>query len=111
MYLKPGTNLQGLTTPMLLGLFIADGVYREFANHEITLTSGDDGKHGLTSLHNSGNAYDLRTNDLPEVVSRKELAGEIKERVGEDFDVIFEHDPEDPDNEHIHIEYQPRRRR
>lgn len=101
MKLKTGVSVHGLTTEMLLGLIIAMGVYRKYES-ELTVTSALDGKHSHTSLHYSGNAVDLRTRDLPEGMAEV-IVKEIKEDVGIDYDVILEDD-------HIHLEYQPRRK-
>lgn len=110
MYLKEGALIQGLRPEMLLGIWIAAEVFERIHGYEPTMTSGDDGKHSLTSLHNSGCASDFRANDLPAEIA-EEIRDAIKARLGEDFDVLLERDPDEPENDHIHIEYQPRRRR
>lgn len=99
-------NLAGMSVQVLLALFIAEQVYEQFGR-EVTITSVNDSVHGLTSLHYAGQAVDLRIQnpingmkyfeDEPEVVRR------IKSRLNEDFDVMLEPD-------HIHIEYQPRKK-
>ncbi len=72
---------------------------------ELVLTSGTQGRHSTTSLHYAGAAVDFRTHN---VSNGRQLRDEIDERLGLDFDVLFEHDGES--NEHLHVEFQPRRR-
>ena len=110
--LKTGVSLSGLSVQALLAMRIAEGVYEQ---HERTLwiTSVNDSKHSQTSLHYSGNAFDVRTWNLEDVDEAKMVHCEIKEALGIDFDVIYEHDhrnKESGNNSHIHIEYQPRRK-
>lgn len=100
MKLKEGVIPQGLTPEILLGIIIANDVFK-FFGHESVITSLLDSKHSHTSLHYCGNAVDFRVKhvarDKWELVTEK-----IKERMTPDYDVILESD-------HIHIEYQPKR--
>ena len=100
MILKEGVKIQGISTELLFGLNVADGVYKDHGQ-ELTITSLLDGKHSSTSLHYSGNAGDLRTRDVPKELHQP-IRDDIKSKLGIDFDVILESD-------HIHMEYQPRR--
>ncbi len=100
MRLKDDTvSITGMTPGLLFGLMVADGIYRAHGA-ELIITSVNDAKHSQTSLHYSGNAADLRSWDLD---NPHGVASEIKQALGVDFDVIKETD-------HIHLEYQPRRR-
>ena len=94
-------SISHLTPGMVLGLQVCTEVYAKHG-YDCVVTSGNDGKHSLTSLHYSNNAVDLRTNELkhgyPELIKK-----EIKYRLGIDFDVVLEPN-------HIHLELQPRRR-
>lgn len=99
MRLKEGVKILGMSTELLLGLNVADQVYREY-KIELVITSVVDGRHSKTSLHYSGNGADLRTRNFPEE-DHERIRAEIKDRLGEDFDVILESD-------HIHMEFQPR---
>ena len=69
----------------------------------LVVTSCNDGHHSLTSLHYSGNAVDLRTRNLPDNITGHIVRDEIKKNLNIDYDVVLESD-------HIHLEYQPRRR-
>lgn len=97
--IKSGVRTHGLTTPIVLAVVVAEGVYRELG-HDLVLTAGIDGKHSTSSKHYSGNAVDLRSRILPEGVAAKAVAL-LKDRLGNDYDVIHETD-------HIHIEHDPK---
>ena len=90
-----------LAPQLLLAIFIADQVFAERAS-ECVITALADGSHSSTSLHYAGCAVDLRTRHLGPghaQIIHKELRG----RLNMDWDVLLEPD-------HIHIEYQPKRR-
>lgn len=72
-----------------------------FISHDITITSGTDGLHsGPDDPHHRGEAYDIRTHDLPD----KNLALQsIMNRLGDLKFFAFIEDP-DSDNEHIHCQ-------
>jgi len=99
MWLKDGVELHGLHPAMVLALGVANQVYAA-RGVDLTITSALDGKHGRASLHYVGQAADIRTRNLPPGVAER-AAKEIKERLGNEFDVIVEKD-------HIHIEFQPK---
>jgi len=97
--IKPGVSIQGLRPEMVLALVVCAGVYAE-RGRVCTLTSGLEGAHSRASLHYTGSAVDLRTRDLtPTDVG--EVAGELADRLGIDFDVVVE-------RTHIHVEFQPK---
>jgi len=95
-------SLGGLTSNLLFAIVVAEGVYNSHGV-ELVITSCNDGKHSTTSLHYAGSAVDIRSRNLPEDITPQEVVGDIRQRLSIDFDVIEESD-------HIHIEYQPRRR-
>lgn len=99
MNLKTGVTLVGIRPELMVGLIIANEVYRSHGV-DMVITSIMDGVHSKTSLHYSGQAADLRIKNLGNV-DRYDIAEEIKDRVGIDFDVIVE-------ATHIHLEFQPR---
>ncbi len=97
--IKAGARLEpGLA--MTAALFIAAEVLREH-RHPAVLTSGIDGRHRAGSLHYVGLAIDFRASLAP--TACEEIAQAIRERLGPDFDVIYEREPS-----HFHIEYQPK---
>ena len=66
----------------------------------VTITSGNDGKHGERSLHYKWQALDFRTFDWPRGKSA-EIVANIRRRLGKDYDVVLESD-------HLHVEYDPK---
>lgn len=98
--LKPGVSLVGLDPAMVIGAIVVADAYAEIGA-DCIITSALDSQHSTTSLHYAGQALDFRTRMLtPE--QQQELVVILKERLGQDFDVILESD-------HIHVESQPRR--
>lgn len=77
---------------------------------ELMITSGKEQstKHSFASLHYLGCAVDIRTRHIDSRISRQLVAQEIRDRLNVDFDVILE--DEGGTREHIHLEYQPKRR-
>ncbi len=94
-------SLSDLVPQMVVGLMMANEVYNEY-DVDMVWTSSNDSNHALTSLHYSGNAVDLRTRTL-RAEDKQRVRHKIKEKLNIDFDVVLEPD-------HIHLEYQPRRR-
>ena len=105
MRLKDDTVVvHGIRQELILALYAADEVYKELGIEEgIVVTSLNDAVHSPTSLHYAGAACDIRIRSLPDHISPAQAAKKIKERLNIDYDVVVEAD-------HIHIEYQPRRR-
>ena len=66
-------------------------------NEDIYITSTDEGNHIAYSKHYFGEAIDIR----PPKTDRENKINKLKERLGEDFDVIDEGD-------HVHVEYDPK---
>lgn len=95
-------EVAGIRPELMFGLYVADEVYRS-VGVDMVVTSITDGRHSLTSLHYAGQAADIRIRNLPPNTSPATIAKEIKSRLNIDFDVVVEPD-------HIHLEYQPRRR-
>ncbi len=100
--LKGGPNaarIHGLRPEMVVALIIIkDAFMGRGAN--CVVTSGMEGQHRRGSLHYVGHALDFRTGSMSrEQVS--EIAVEIREGLGVDFDVVVEPG-------HLHIEFQPK---
>lgn len=94
-------KIHGIRPELVYALHVADMLYMEYGQ-ELVITSLNDGEHAPTSLHYAGCAADLRSRYFSEK-SARQLADELNKKLGIDFDVIFEAN-------HIHVEYQPRRR-
>ena len=100
--IKGGPNaarIHGLRPEMVVALIIAkDAFMSRGAN--CVITSAIEGRHSRGSLHYVGQALDFRTGSMSrEQVS--EIATEIREGLGVDFDVVVE-------SSHLHIEFQPK---
>lgn len=91
--------VQGIRPELVLALQIVNDVYKSF-NKELVITSIYDGDHSDTSLHYTGCAVDLR---IYADLDNEKLRTEIERVLNIDYDVILE-------SNHIHLEYQPRRR-
>lgn len=114
--LKLGVNLDGLKPQTLLAMIVVNQVYssNKFA---CTITSCNDGKHSVSSLHYLGRAFDVRTKNL-QVWTRAQLdavatlklketiVSMIKTQLGPQFDVLLE--DLNTANEHIHVEWDPK---
>jgi len=100
---KPGVIL---STTWQVGE-MRDAVNRVWTKYGFTatITSSLDGVHMDGSKHYEGLAEDYRTKDLP--VSKKHIMfNDVQEILGTDYQVLFEY--ENQDNEHLHIEYDPK---
>lgn len=107
-----------LSPQMARILPVVDRVYRRVAGIEAVVTSANDGKHKAGSLHYSGNAIDLRTNNTTrDFELRDELRSELDKEFGRGlYDVVYESRLTKVENgrtvivreEHIHVEYDPR---
>ena len=104
--LKPGTRIGGLRPEVLFALIVAEGVWMKRGADELIVTSGIDGTHKRGSEHYSFLAADVRTKNLGTSYDRgpaKAACEELQERLGPDYDVIFE--GENTEGEHAHIEF------
>ena len=69
------------------------------------ITSGNDSGHMAGSLHFKNRALDFRGNNVKASVGQA-LAAAVAQRLGGDYDVIFETFLK-PANNHLHVEYDP----
>lgn len=100
--LKFGVKLAGLQPQTVLALIVTNDCFRNFGE-ELVVTSCNDSRHGVNSLHYKGLAFDARSKGL--VCDKKELLKELRTRLGPEFDVLLE--DEGGENEHFHIEWDP----
>ena len=99
MILKQGVKIANLQPQLIIAIIVANDVYKAHSQ-ELVITSVDDSKHGATTLHGKGCAFDCRTSYFLNGEGQR-VANEIRAKIDEDFDVVYEGD-------HIHIEYDPR---
>ena len=101
---KAGVNQAKVVPEMVLGIQVICSVYQHYG-YDCIITSMHDGVHGPKSLHSRDGlcrAVDFRTKHLPETI-KDVLVGDIKEYLGQNFDVLLEHRGEA--NEHLHAEW------
>lgn len=71
---------------------------------DLTITSACDGQHsGPADPHHTGEAYDVRTNDLPDEVAKQAVLDAIMQRLGTDYFFGFL-EAAGTENEHIHCQ-------
>ena len=101
--LKSGVRVLGVRSELVIAIHIASAVC-EYVGVDCTITAVIDGTHKRASEHYSGCAFDLRRPDWPDfndTAKAQAVADELKQALGDDYDVILEKD-------HIHIEFQPK---
>lgn len=98
--LKSSARITGVRPETLFAMRVAEGVFEDRKLGLMTVTSCADGKHSPGSKHYVGGAFDIRTRDIPQD-QWQIVAGDIRERLGSEFDVVVEKD-------HFHIELDPK---
>ena len=111
---KPGANISNLSIEIQSIIDDIVAVWKDNnAGVKPVITSGNDSRHKVGSLHYSNDAIDVRGNNLdPSNNYRlaKTLQAALQTRIGSDYDVLFEIYPSFTANNHFHIEYDPKRR-
>ena len=100
MELKNGVKLNGMKPEILLAIFTANRIWLNHAK-VLVVTEITGGKHGTGSLHYAGLAVDLRTKYFESEDEKSEVAQELRQALGENYDVVLE-------PTHIHVEFQPK---
>lgn len=91
MKIADGVNLSGIRPELVVAMMVARETF-----YGLTVTSVMDGQHMVGSLHYVGCAFDFVHRDMNEFRAKM-----LAERLGPQFDVVFEDD-------HIHVEFQPK---
>ena len=102
---KPGVTVFGLQPEILSAIDIANTIYTNHGADCVVTSTRYNDTHGTKSKHYSGHAVDTRTRNIP---NSGLIADEIRAELHHDFDVLFE--SRGTDNEHIHIEFDPKGR-
>lgn len=95
--IKPGVRIDWLTPQLVLAAVAAYHIY-DFYGEAFMITSGNDGKHMVGSLHYCGRALDIAR---PKTVDTAVILELLRETLGESYDILDELD-------HIHIEFDPK---
>lgn len=106
MIFKSGSiRVRDIRPELVMALQIIDSIYKIYAGAECTITSINDGKHKAGSLHYKGKAADVRTKGHPQVAMQR-IVKTAKALLDAEFDIVWE--DVGLDNEHLHIEYDPK---
>lgn len=97
---KDSVKIKYFTRPMVEILLAVFDVWDFNSGLSPVVTSAHDGKHMRKSLHYRGLALDLRTRYFKTQAEKSEFAGELRDRLGEEYDVVLERD-------HVHVEFDP----
>lgn len=90
-------NIWGLKKEMRPVLHNAEKIWKNHGQ-ELVVTCARNGMHSAGSLHYFGLAIDLRTNYFKNLAETKQVAYELSNVLGSNYDVIIE-------DTHIHVEY------
>ena len=96
MLIKAGVDISRLRPEIRKKLGKIESIIDVILCEEMVITSTFEGRHSASSLHYANLAIDIRS-----INRRSKVWGEIQRALGEDYDVILE-------NNHIHIEYDPK---
>lgn len=106
---KGGANLSSMDSSMAPALTAAAASAHALGLPQRVVTSARDSQHSRGSLHPEGKGLDLRGNDIS-VAQGRQWARDVRERLGPDYDVNFETFRDNPANNHLHIEHDPKPR-
>lgn len=106
---KGGANLGSMDSSMAPALTAAAASAHTLGLPQRVVTSARDSEHTRGSLHPEGKGVDLRGNDIS-VSQGRQWARDVRERLGPDYDVNFETFRDNPANNHLHIEHDPKPR-
>lgn len=106
---KGGANLSSMDSSMAPALTAAAASAHALGLPQRVVTSARDSQHTRGSLHPEGKGLDLRGNDIS-VAQGRQWASDVRERLGPDYDVNFETFRNNPANNHLHIEHDPKPR-
>ena len=102
IFIKNGVIFKRLK-PEIYGLFpLLDRLWSEYKIFCV-ITSANDGKHKIGSLHYQDDALDVRSKNLPSEQIKHDVHALLMHKLGGDYDVLFEF-PGQP-QEHFHIEF------
>ena len=91
---------------MILAATVVSDSYAIY-NHDCVITDGTGHGHKEGSLHFVGMALDFRMNNI-HGIDREKIVYRIKEYLSNDFDVVLEEFVDDPTNDHLHVEFDPK---
>jgi hypothetical protein len=105
LFIGPKARILGFSAPLVLGLGVLNG-FSTKNNFDFILSHGIDGIHSRASIHYNGNAADVCYASPVSAQDKLKFWKDLQRSLGQDFDVLFE--SIGTDNEHLHIEFQPK---
>lgn len=106
---KDGADIGNLDSVMIPTIGEIAAAAQDLRLPPRVITAGRDGTHKETSLHYKGRALDYRGNDITD--NQADSLGKlVQRRLGQDYDVFFEPHRTNRLIDHIHAEYDPKRR-
>jgi len=103
--IKSGVSIWGISPEIAIAWPIIVATF-DGAGYDAEITSGTGGVHTHGSLHYHGYAIDIRTHHVSTKSEKIAILNVLKQRLGDQFDVVLE--AEGTPNEHIHIEFDHR---
>lgn len=92
---------------MVLAAMVVSSIYQQ-NGYTCVITSANDSVHKPGSLHYHGLALDFRTKNIDQfyATSKTLLVASVSKALGPDFQILLE--AAGTDNEHMHVEYDPK---
>ena len=91
---------------LILSIIIVHSIFSSHG-YDCIITSLNDSSHGENSKHFKGQGVDFRTKHIASIPTKKIIVRQIiNELKFNGYDVVFE--SEGLDNEHLHVEYDPK---
>lgn len=104
LLLKANVRFGSNAFAMCIAAQVVESIYREIQK-DCVITSANDSTHSAKSLHFKDGAIDIRSKILSD--SQKDyVLSEMKRRLNNSYDILLEN--RGTDNEHYHLEYQPK---
>lgn len=103
--IKNGVVITGMKPEINLAISITNTVLDRHG-YDCIVTEITGGRHSRHSLHPVGLAVDIRSKHIRVESKKIEILGDLREALGDKYDVILE--GLGSVNEHYHIEYQPK---
>lgn len=102
--LKTGVDLRGMHPVWGIAFPLIMKIFND-AGYNCVITSANDSKHGVNSLHYKGAALDLRSKHV-RVNDKHKILQDMRAALGTQFDCLLE--SAGGNNEHYHVEFDPK---
>ncbi|PBC72847.1 hypothetical protein [Fibrobacter intestinalis] len=103
---KAGVNMSSLRPEIDSAIVVIVEAFQDAMEDDsflpVITSANDFSAHAKNSAHYAGAAVDLRIKDIGNLKARKELAADVRERLGDRFYVL--HEDIGSSNEHLHVQ-------